>query len=86
MVSAKTVAKRLIRLCSYSMKAFTTSKLMTLISDRNKTNPNMEKASSLYHSSHNFPSSTFFLILASMTFHLNPSFATPTLADFSQAL
>jgi len=75
-VSAKIAKEGLIRSCLYSMKAFATSKLMTLILDRSNTRPKMAKATNLYCSSPNLPSSIFFFIRASMTFHLKPPLAT----------
>jgi len=62
MVFVKIATERLIRSCSYSMKAFAASKLITPIPNGNITNPNIAKATSLYHSSPNFPSLTFFFI------------------------
>jgi len=62
MVLAKIATERLIRSCSYSMKAFAASKLITPILNRNITNPNIAKATGLYHSSPNFPFLTFFFI------------------------
>jgi hypothetical protein len=78
MVSIKITAEELIRSCScsYFMKTFATFKLLTPISDRNRTKPNIAKATSLYHLSPNLPSLTFFFILALMIFHLNPLLAT----------
>lgn len=77
MVLAKIVTEGLIRLHSYFIKVFVASKLMTPISYGNRTNPSIAKATSLYRSSPNLPSSTFFFIWASMIFHLNPPLATP---------
>jgi len=72
MVLANIAAKGLIWVCSYSTNAFAAFKLMTPISDGKGTKLNMAKATSLYRSFPSFPSSTFFFILASMAFHLNP--------------
>jgi len=60
MVLAKILTEGLIRSHSYFIKVFVASKLMTPISDGNKTYPNIAKATSLYRSSPNLPSSTFF--------------------------
>jgi len=75
-VSAKITKEGLIWSYSYSIKAFAASKLMTLILDGNNTRPKMAKATNLYCLSPNLPSSTFFFIRASMTFHLKPPLAT----------
>ena len=76
MVSAKIAKEGLIRSCSYSMKAFAASKLVTLILDGNNTRQKMVKAANLYCSSPNLPSLTFLFIRASMTFHLKAPLAT----------
>jgi hypothetical protein len=85
MVLAKIAEEGLIRSYSYSTKTFAASKLMTPILDGNNTSPKMAKATNLYRSSPNLPSSTFFFILASMTFHLKPPISYSALTDFSQA-
>jgi len=72
MVLPKIAEDGLIRLCSYSMKTFAASKLMTPISNGNNTSSKMAKATNLYCSPPNLPSSTFFFIRASMTFLLKP--------------
>ena len=72
MVSPKIADEGLIQSRSYSMKTLAASKLMTPISDGNNTSPKMAKATNLYRSSPNLPSSAFFFIRASMTFHLKP--------------
>jgi len=76
MVLAKIAKEGLIRSYSYSTKTFAASKLMTPISDGNNTSPKMAKATYLYRSSPNLPSSAFFFIPASMNFHLKPPSAT----------
>ena len=76
MVLTKIAVKSLIWWCSNFMNAFASYKLMTPFSDGNKFNPDIVKATSLYHSSPNFPFSTFFFIIASIVFRLNPPLVT----------
>jgi len=76
MVSPKMADEGSIRSRSYSMKTLAASKLMPPISEGNNTSPKMAKATNLYRSSPNLPSSAFFFIQASMTFHLKPPSAT----------